>query len=332
MSAPGSDPAVTPDRMRFDIDAWDPGYGSSRDGTDDLDPSSAQVRINIEASPRDWAAVQPCDVERPTHVLFVDGVRRIDARVWVHQPDGAAVPGIAASYAAGVVCCTADRATMLTSDVRRGLFTAAADAQGIDTRAGSYPLRPSHDSSIEELSLALQRRLADSEVDVSNNARAQLADRDPATVDIDLLVVDGPLRGRTHLPRVLGLVKTHRATYLAEEQSALITTLAAGERTPVFLIGTSWDRYSWYLRLPCPPGQPWAGVVRVEAPAELDAAAAIALADLSQVVLCRYASCEYKDTRAPQNLYPIGGLERALRRRLGDPALLYRALRAAAQA
>jgi hypothetical protein len=49
-------------------------------------------------------------------------------------------------------------------------------------------------------------------------------------------------------------------------------------------------------------------------------------------VLPRYASAEYKDTRAPQNLYPIAGLERELRRRLGDQRLLYRALRVAAAA
>ncbi len=54
------------------------------------------------------------------------------------------------------------------------------------------------------------------------------------------------------------------------------------------------------------------------------------MANLSQATLPRYASVEYKDSRAPQNLYPIAGLERDLRRRLGDTRLLYRALRAAA--
>ena len=46
--------------------------------------------------------------------------------------------------------------------------------------------------------------------------------------------------------------------------------------------------------------------------------------------LVRFASTEYKDSRTPQNLYPIAGLERELRRRLGDSRLLYRALRVAA--
>ena len=74
------------------------------------------------------------------------------------------------------------------------------------------------------------------------------------------------------------------------------------------------------------------GVVRLECSSDMPVAAAVALANLSQVVLPRFASTEYKDSRAPQNLYPIGGLERQLRRRLGDPQLLYRALRKAAMA
>ncbi len=56
----------------------------------------------------------------------------------------------------------------------------------------------------------------------------------------------------------------------------------------------------------------------------------IELTDLSQRVLPRFGSVEYKDARAPQNLYPVAGLERDLRRRLGDPQLLHRALRLAA--
>lgn len=42
------------------------------------------------------------------------------------------------------------------------------------------------------------------------------------------------------------------------------------------------------------------------------------------------ASSPHKDPRAPQNLVPIGGLERELRHRLGDQQLLYRSLRGAA--
>lgn len=92
-------------------------------------------------------------------------------------------------------------------------------------------------------------------------------------------------------------------------------------------MGTNWERYSWYLRLPYREGAPWAGIVRVECSADLIPAEAIELAHLSQAVLVRYASSEIKDPRAPQNLYPIAGLEKELRRRLGNPQILHRSLR-----
>jgi hypothetical protein len=145
-----------------------------------------------------------------------------------------------------------------------------------------------------------------------------------------LMVVDGPLRGRTHLANTLGFIKSHHSRYLEPPQHEVIGQLGVGERTPVFSNGPHWDRYSWYLRLPSRPGAPWAGVARVESGAGIPAAQVVALADLSQTVLPRFASSEYKDSRAPQNLYPIAGLERVLRRRLGDRQLLYRALRNAA--
>jgi hypothetical protein len=70
--------------------------------------------------------------------------------------------------------------------------------------------------------------------------------------------------------------------------------------------------------------------VRCEATADLAANEVVALADVTAAVLPRYASERYKESRAPQNLYPISGLERELRRRLGDAELLYRALRTVA--
>jgi hypothetical protein len=84
------------------------------------------------------------------------------------------------------------------------------------------------------------------------------------------------------------------------------------------------------VRLPGAGGAPWAGVARCECSADLAPAAAIELADVATATLPRFASDQYKDARAPQNLYPIGALERERRHRLGDQQLIYRALRAAA--
>jgi hypothetical protein len=71
-------------------------------------------------------------------------------------------------------------------------------------------------------------------------------------------------------------------------------------------------------------------VVRIECSPDLAPDQVTELADLTARVLPTLASAPHKDPRAPQNLVPIGGLERELRRRLGDQQLLYRALRAAA--
>ncbi len=143
-------------------------------------------------------------------------------------------------------------------------------------------------------------------------------------------MVDGPVRGREHLPRVLGFIKSHQIAYLEPRLHAMVAALGPRERTPVFLIGGSWDRFSWYLRLPGPRSHPWSGIARLECAANVSAAEVIALANLSQAVLPRFASEEFKDPRAPQNLYPVGALEKELRRRLGHPGLIYRALRQAA--
>lgn len=321
--------------MRFSVDPWDPGYGSSLDA-EELGESNARVVADVELPEHRWRPLDPDrKVEPRTATLFVDGVRRIDARVWVEEPaDGTlASPAICASYAAGVVCCCPGAgAHLLAFDVRRGLFTTAAHAVDIATTAGTYgvshaKLRPNI-APIQALSLALQACLGDAEINTAGAARAALIGHGLPDGG-DLLVIDGPLRGRQHLPRALGYIKSHRSEYLPPHLRRLVASLSAGQRTPVFLIGSSWDRYTWYLRLPCPPGAPWAGIVRLECGASLNAADAIGMAWLSQATLYRYASAEYKDTRAPQNLYPIAGLESALRRRLGDAMLLYRGLRRA---
>lgn len=317
--------------MKFSVDPWDPAYGTSLDSGPD--EPAAEVDIGVETAPAAWAPIPAAaGVAPPSAVLFVDGVRRVDAQVWVGGTtgtDGAAAPGLCASYAAGVVCCCADGAHLERDVVvRRGMFTTAPDADDVVTAAGTYRATSTDDrpdvAPMQLLSLALQRDLAEAELVAAATARAGRSGDD------DLLVVDGPVRGHQELPRVIGVVKSHRSDYLPAERAAVVPRLAAGERTPVFRIVGSWERYTWYLRLPCPPGAPWAGVVRVECAASLPADAAVRTATVTQRVLPRFASVSYKDSRAPQNLYPIGGLERELRRRLGDSALLYRALRRAA--
>jgi hypothetical protein len=325
--------------MRFSVDGWDPGYGSAFE-MEDLPESAVQIDATIEVPKADWAPIAPgTDAASPSGVLFVDGVRRLDARVWIDDAAAGAaagadraVAGMCASYAAGVVCCCGRGAHTLGAEVRRGLFTAAHSATHIDTGAGTFTLHRAVPAAgvptTASLANALQGALTDLEVTVAVEARVAIAAH--GVGEDNLLVIDGPLRGRTHLPRTLGYIKTHHAQYLPPDLNAVVADLRAGERTPVFMIGTGWDRYSWYLRLPCLPGGPWTGIVRVEAAPTLDLSEAGALAGMSQQLLGRFASVEYKDGRAPQNLVPIAGLEKDLKHRLGYAPVIYRALRSSA--
>ncbi|MET8908618.1 hypothetical protein [Micromonospora sp. NPDC004551] len=311
---------------RFFVDAWDPAYGASFEaGGGPAAPSSAQVDADVELPATDWRAVDVRrDVAAPDVVLLVDGVRRIDASVWTAEDDGGSFPGIAASYAAGVVRCDLERgaAELAGARVGRGLFTASPSAQDVLAGAIRYPVhRVSGTGELSKLPAAVQGPLTALEVAVSDAVRS----------DGDLLVVDGPLRSRRNLPRTLGYIKTQHSQYLDGRLTAVVTGLAPGQRCPVFRLGTAWGGYSWYLRLPAAGGAPWAGIVRVECSADLTEAEAIGLADLSLVTLPRFASTPYKDPRAPQNLIPIAGLERRLRGMLGDARLLHRVLTAAAR-
>jgi hypothetical protein len=324
--------------MRFAVDAWDPSYGVSLELEGEfLAESTATISVDVELPKGRWRPVDAGpDCGPPGAVLFVDGVRRVEARVWIDDDDpqaAEATPALCASYAAGAVCCSGGRAHLVGAQLRRGLFSVAPHADDIVTRAGRYQAHRVGGGNgavplMARLSQALQRRLGDVEMATAAEARSITHDHGPDKhPDDDLLVIDGPLRGRQHLPRALGYIKSHRTTYLPPELNAMVGTLEPGQRTPVFLMGTSWDRHSWYLRLPGTPGAPWAGIVRVECAADLPKDEVIRLAGQSQACLGRFASADYKDSRAPQNLYPIGGLERELRHRLGDPKLLYRALR-----
>ena len=312
--------------MRFQVDGWSPDYGSSLQEFEELAESEAQLDVDVEVQGSRWRPVAPSPVAVPETILFVDGVRRVEARLWLRPEDGDEVSaGLCASYAAGVVRSTRTAANVEVAEVRRALLTTSDDAEDIETRLGSWTaVHAKPDETIQVfdlLSLALQEKLAELEIICAANARAATESGGD-----DLLVIDGPLRGRAKVPRAIGMIKSQQSAYLPADLNRVVGALQAGERTPVFLLGTTWERYSWYLRLPGAGGSPWAGIVRVECSHEVSREDAVALASLSQAVLPKYASEPFKDPRAPQNLYPIGGLEKTLRHRLGDPNLLRRAL------
>lgn len=310
--------------MRIAVEAWAPEYGAPVEA-DALTPTDADVDVTVELPAQDWRPIEALSPAPAISVSFVDGVRRIDARVWITGDDGATRMGICASFAAGLVHCEGTHARIIAVEVRRGLF-AHAGAFDLHTRAGVYRVLAVASDDIDKLSQGVQERMAMLE--------RSIAARPPDVALVQgagsMLVLDGPLTGKLDLRGAVGYVKTHRVAYLPPEVSATVAQLTARQRSPLFLTQGTWSRYSWYLRLTNGGGHPWAGIVRCEAAADLPLAEVRALADQTTVTLPRFASSPHKDPRAPQNLYPIAGLERELRRRMGDAGWVYRALLIAA--
>lgn len=311
--------------MRLAVDAWAPGFGPSAPGDDGLRPAGGPVDVGREVAAEDWVPRRPDATVAPAgDVRFVDGVRRIDARVWAFElteGDGGAAtrPAIAVSYGAGTVRCNG-AAVIEECEVRRELI-GPAGMPPLTCGSVTYVPVASGGTDDDALVATVQQRMGALEVAMAVRA-------DPA----ELTVVDGPLSGRQNVPGAVGYVKTHHTAYLPPLVEGVVAALAPGERTPLFVTQTSWARYSWYLRLPGGAGHPWAGVVRIEAASDLPLDKVVALADRTAATLPRFASQPHRDPRAPQNLLPIAGLERALKRRLGDPALMERRLRSAAAA
>lgn len=300
--------------MKFSVQPWSPDYGTPG-SPEEIDAPESNVDIEIDAT--HWAPIAPT-ADPASEVLFVDGVRRIDANLWIEEDDGIPMLALAASYGAGAVRCN-HSAEVVGQEIRRGIFTAAASAVSIDTRHARYEVQPTTGIVPEDLWLGLQQRMGELEGTVA-----------AANADAPLIVVDGPLSHRRHVTGAVGYIKTQHVQYLPPALRPILGRLAAGDRTPLFLTTTSWSRFSWYLKLPVAGAGPMDGIIRAEITADHDVPGARRIADLTAATLCKYASKGHKDPRAPQNLYPIGGLERRLHHLLGDRDLLYRALRVAA--
>jgi hypothetical protein len=305
--------------VKFTVDPWDPSYGGSLEI--DASQSDAPVVTDVELPPARWAPLTPTAGTRaPEAIVFIDGVRRLEARTWVEEPGGDASAGIFASFAAGAVRCDG-RAEIIDAVVGRGIYAPSAALLDVATTAGLFTAHRTAESRPEALTYAVHEDMSEAEIRVAERARRR---------GDELLVLDGPLRKRGHVPDAVGLVKSHYVRYLPPELDRIVGALAPGARTPVFRVDAQpFSRHSWYTRLPGPPGGPWAGVVRCEATGALAADAVTNLADMVTVALPRFASTPHKDPRAPQNLFPIAGLERELRHRLGDAHLIYRTLRRA---
>lgn len=301
---------------RLLVEVADPGYGP---GLDPGDAETAPVDADVEGIP--WGPITPAPrLEQGRDVAFIDGIQQTEAWLTVTGgPDGLRT-GAACAVGAGVVVAQPGRPARIAQiDLRRVVIMAGDRLLHLPSRGGfSWTSRCGAAQDAADLARAvgearrdLEHRLAESH----------------ATTD-RLLVVDGRLSYlRDSTGPVMGAIKSHHRMYLTPEQAEVVTTMAVGQRTPLFGIGG--DRLSWYQRLPVPTPAGWSGVLRGEVARSVGVAQAQQIADRAAAELPFFAGRPHRDPRAPQNLAPIGALEQRLRHRLGERRLALRAVRQA---
>jgi hypothetical protein len=284
-----------------------------------LAPAEGSVDTAVET--RDWAPVPGVD-DGCERIAFVDGVRRIDARLTLDDPQEGPVAGICGTFAVGATVW--DRVHRRSSVERTRVERWAVLAGGRAELLPAVDLVPSVDTATTASRdpvapiVELQTRMRRAEGETASALGRQGC----------FVIADGPLNDLRPAPTV-GYVKSHRVTYLPPERNPVVGGLRPGQRTPLFTIA-DYKRYSWYVRLATlAGGHTWTGIVRCEASGQLPLAEVRTIADRTAAVLPGVASEPHVDPRAPQNLVPIAALERELRHRMGDQRLVYRALREA---
>lgn len=309
--------------MRFRLDPWPGDYDGALQIEEFEQTQTAEIDTEVEAG--SWSAIAPRGRGRPSRIAFIDGVRRIDARVLGESRSGQPVYGMFGSLAAGAVAVEANQALVEHVVVRRYLILGSNEAGGAEAfQVGNvlvtFEPYSAADSAPNAPMLALQNLMRSEEANLAEQMEGSGA----------CVFADGPLHyfsGLKH--QTIGVIKRLYQPYISGSQFALLSQLQPGERTPVFAIRDGkYDRYAWYLRLarPRPMDYGVAGVVRLEVRAGTGAENAVDLANTAAACLPAFASDSTRDPRSPQNLAPIGALELELRRRLGDPITIRRGI------
>ncbi len=303
------------------VETWAPEYGNPFEADVDLaDPGKVDDTVEVAGG---WDPIDGHD-DGVGAVAFVDGVRRVDARLTLDEPGGP-ISGICGTYAVGAARW--DRTAPRTEITRVRVERLAVFGQGRATPVPvAGPQIAYRTESVPDTDPAI---LVQHFHGAMRKAEAVLSEE--LAQEGCFVVADGPINDLSATEKV-GFVKTHRAPYLTPERAAVVARLRAGQRTPLFLIGKDgpYPRYSWYQRLAdLPGGHSWTGVVRGEVSSHLDLVTARRIAGRTAAILPGVASEPQVEPRAPQNLVPIAALERQLRRHMGDPGFVNRALRSA---
>ena len=317
--------------MRIVLDPWGGDYGSQISTPYEADTEEVLIRaLDEEGEQCPWRPIAPAPISSPIETVVVDGVMRSDAFGMVEDEERRAL-ALFGSFAAGAVSINAHVRIVQERIVRLfitgGNWPTPEDVNVPVGRGGNlcYLGFSTKDETYEDLREAL--------VNEMRRAEAQVAE--VLTNADSLVLADGSLKFFGGASSVVGVIKTIHKLYLPPKRTSLLGRLQPGQRTPFFCIesrrkNTGYRMLTCYLRLAeaQPIELPFAGLVRLEVnPSQRDDRNVSEVFDQAAVKVRALASRAPKDPRAPQNLIPIGGLERRLRHQLGDAQLVLRGIK-----
>ncbi len=326
------------------LEPWSIGYDAPVSINPEEIPSSDNVNTEFECDNGDWqpmrTAIAP---ELPNQILFIDGRMRIDS-LWLGRRDDEILYGAFATIAVGAVLVdrTISKAKCVAAEIRRIIaiggnlnppvtsIPAPMGGRGelkydfCLTKAENEPDTPSQ---------IVQSAMLDEELRIAN----EISLNKELIKENTLIVRDGPLLYRVYQTpyETIGYVKTMGKAYLKGENAKVLRSLKVGERTPIFRISNNnGSNLSWYLRSGSQDlnykklgYHDLHGIIRIDLNGGLTLEQAKAIADQSTYLIPQYASHPTRDPRAPQNLTPVGALEKELGRRMGSRELISRRLR-----
>lgn len=304
--------------LMVQLDPWQVEYGTELPLEDVAQADDDIAALDIELAHDAWRPIRPDQATRLSHLVFIDGVRRVEARLIVRRQDRIC-HGAFGSHAVGAVRIADAAASFAELRVTRLAIVGAGESIGV-----AVPVKPNlvyqplstADTHPDAPLRALQEDMRIEE---------ERLGRDMANAS-DALGTDGPLTfEETSRAPVLGYIKRIFKLYLPREQIGLYPRSARASEprsSRCVLAGDfrgSPGSFAWPIRPPAHPTSPasqgwkfpkWSGPRR--------------LGDASTAILPHFVPSRWRDPRSPQNLLPIGALEMTLRRQMGDGRLVRR--------
>ena len=314
---------------RLRLDPWPAEYESSFQIDEFEQDSESTVETDVEGI--GWRAVEPTRCVRPEPIHFVDGVRRVEARIILDDESGRIIRGLFGSIGVGTVRVEQSVAAFQEIRIQRCMVVGAGVSPEAETINEARFLKIGNAELIFESVAVPDNTPAAAVAGLQNcmrDAEARLAEE--LSTESACVFADGPLTYFSGIKQpAVGVIKRLVEPYLPASQFELVRQLQTGQRTPLFVITKAkYDRYSWYLRVGMPRAMDHdvAGVLRLEVRSGIGLERAVEIADLSASCIPAFAGESFRDPRSPQNLLPIGSLENELRHRLGDSLAIRRAI------